>query len=33
MFQAYLCIGWGAPLIAVGLNIFMQLVDMGDDPR
>jgi hypothetical protein len=32
-FQAYLCIGWGTPFIAVGLNIYLQLLDMGDDPR
>ena len=32
-FQAYLCIGWGTPFIAVGVNIYLQLLDMGDDPR
>jgi len=31
--RAYLPIGWGMPMIALGYNIFISLIDFGDDPK
>ena len=29
----YLCFAWGLPLIAVGINVLVQLDELGNDPR
>jgi len=31
--RAYLPIGWGMPMIALGHNIYISLIDFGDDPK
>ena len=31
--NVYLSLGWGAPMIALGYNIFMSLMSFGDDPK
>lgn len=31
--KSYLTISWGMPLISVGLNFLLYLMDLGEDPR
>merc|ERR1712150_440187 len=31
--KSYLCIGWGLPFLGLGTNIYVHILQMGNDPR